>query len=96
MLISTLQPNELLQPTFRDTAVVRVPAWIFQLTIGRYLSGSASGETAEGEEDSDVPQHTPPSSESAGEDFELLDKSTDSLSKVKSGKPIKRKSTKKR
>lgn len=96
-----LDPNELLKPTLRDTAVVRVPAWIFQLTIGRYLPGSASAEAAEGEEDSDVPQHTPPSSESAGEDFELLDKSTDSLSKAKSsgsqgGKSVKRKSTKKR
>lgn len=96
-----LDPNELLKPTFRDTAVVRVPAWIFQLTVGRYLSGSASAETDAAEDDSDIPQHTPPSSESAGEDFELLDKSTDSLSKAKSsgsqgGKPIKRKSTKKR
>jgi hypothetical protein len=80
--------------------VVRVPAWIFQLTVGRYLSGSASAENDAAEEDSDIPQHTPPSSESAGEDFELLDKSTDSLSKAKSGsqggKPVKRKSTKKR
>ncbi|KAL7927697.1 hypothetical protein ACQKWADRAFT_10635 [Trichoderma austrokoningii] len=96
-----LDPNELLQPTFRDTAVVRVPAWIFQLTVGRYLSSSASAEGDAAEEDSDIPQHTPPSSESAGEDFELLDKSTDSLSKAKSsasqgGKPVKRKSNKKR
>ncbi|UKZ77145.1 hypothetical protein TrVFT333_004864 [Trichoderma virens FT-333] len=98
-----LDPNELLQPTFRDTAVVRVPLWIFQSTAGRFLSkGSANAETDELEEDSDVPQHTPPSSESAGEDFEMLDKSTDSLSKVKTsgaqqgGKPVKRKTTKKK
>ncbi|KAH6606592.1 j domain-containing [Trichoderma cornu-damae] len=100
-----LDPNELLQPTFRDTAVVRVPAWVFRSTVGRFLSkgaAQAGTEEAAAEEDSDVPQHTPPSSESAGEDFEILDKSTDSLSKAKTtgaqqgGKPAKRKTTKKR
>lgn len=52
------------------------------------------------EEDSDVPQRTP-SSDSAGEDFEILDKSTDSLSKAakasgaqQGGKPNKRKGKK--
>ncbi|KAL7935013.1 hypothetical protein V8C35DRAFT_300444 [Trichoderma chlorosporum] len=99
-----LDPNELLKPTFSDTALVRVPVWIFQLTAGRFLpQGNVKDEADEaGEEDSDVPQHTPPSSESAGEDFEILDKSTDSLSKVKTsgaqqgGKPVKRKTTKKK
>ncbi|RFU79120.1 j domain-containing [Trichoderma arundinaceum] len=100
-----LDPNELLQPTFKDTAVVRVPVWIFRSTVGRVLfkdAAQAETEEAAAEEDSDVPQHTPPSSESAGEDFEILDKSTDSLSKVKTtgaqqgGKPTKRKTTKKR
>jgi hypothetical protein len=99
----TLQPNELAKPSLRDTAVVRVPVWIFQLTVGRYVDFSpAETEEVAAEEDSDVPQHTPPSSESAGEDFEILDKSTDSLSKVKTsgaqqgGRPTKRKTTKKR
>ncbi|KAL6695868.1 hypothetical protein J3F84DRAFT_372237 [Trichoderma pleuroticola] len=99
-----LDPNELLQPTFKDTAVVRVPVWIFQSTAGRFLpQSSVNAETDEtAEEDSDVPQHTPPSSESAGEDFEILSKSTDSLSKVKTsgaqqgGKPVKRKTNKKK
>ncbi|KAL7943492.1 hypothetical protein V8C42DRAFT_359172 [Trichoderma barbatum] len=99
-----LDPNELVQPSFKDTAVVRVPLWIFKSTAGRFLpQSSVKAETDEtAEEDSDVPQHTPSSSESAGEDFEILDKSTDSLSKVKTsgaqqgGKPVKRKSTKKR
>lgn len=85
--------------------MVRVPVWVFRSTVGRFLpKGAAQAETEEGgaEEDSDVPQNTPPSSESAGEDFEILDKSTDSLSKVKTsgaqqgGKPTKRKTTKKR
>lgn len=84
--------------------MVRVPVWIFQSTAGRFLpKGNAQAETEEtAEEDSDAPQHTPPSSESAGEDFEILDKSTDSLSKVKTtgaqqgGKATKRKTTKKR
>ncbi|KAL7798069.1 hypothetical protein V8C37DRAFT_368565 [Trichoderma ceciliae] len=100
-----LDPSELLQPTIKDTAVVRVPIWVFRSTVGRFLpkdSAQAEAEEAAAEEDSDVPQHTPPSSESAGEDFEILDKSTDSLSKVKTsgaqqgGKPTKRKATKKR
>ncbi|KAM0252306.1 hypothetical protein ACHAQJ_007799 [Trichoderma viride] len=100
-----LDPNELAKPTIRDTAVVRVPIWILRSTIGRYVtldSAPAEIQEAAADEDSDVPQHTPPSSESAGEDFEILDKSTDSLSKVKTsgaqqgGRPTKRKTTKKR
>ncbi|KAH0499464.1 hypothetical protein TgHK011_006661 [Trichoderma gracile] len=98
-----LDPNELLQPTFKDTAVVRVPVWAFRSTVGRFLpKGAAQAETEEThEEDSDAAQNTPPSSESAGDDFEILDKSTDSLSKAKTsgaqqGKATKRKTTKKR
>ncbi|KAK5990380.1 putative J domain-containing protein C2E1P5.03 [Cladobotryum mycophilum] len=99
-----LDPNELLQPTLKDTAIVRVPVWLFHVSIGRFLSkGNAGGEEveyAEVEDESDAPQATP-SSDSAGEDFELVDKSTDSLSKAKAtgaqggGKASKRK-TKKR
>ncbi|PTB81603.1 hypothetical protein M440DRAFT_1387988 [Trichoderma longibrachiatum ATCC 18648] len=98
-----LDPNELVQPTFKDTAVVRVPVWVFRSTVGRFLpKGAAQTEAEEiAEEDSDAAQNTPPSSESAGDDFEILDKSTDSLSKVKTtgaqqGKATKRKATKKR
>lgn len=83
--------------------MVRVPAWIFRSTVGRFLpKGAAQVQTEENtEEDSDAPQATPTSSESAGEDYEILDKSTDSLSKVKTsgaqqGKATKRKTTKKR
>lgn len=97
-----LDPNEIAQPTFRDTAVVQAPFWLFQLTVGRFLPGK-NEQTVEDEEevedgDSDVQQPTP--SDSAGEDFELLDKSTDSLSKAKvsgaqqAGKASKRKNKK--
>ena len=83
--------------------MVRVPVWVFQSTVGRFLPKGAAQAEAEDipEEDSDAPQATPTSSESAGDDFELLDKSTDSLSKVKTsgaqqGKATKRKTTKKK
>lgn len=80
-----------------------MPVWVFRSTVGRFLpKGAAQTEAEEiAEEDSDAAQNTPPSSESAGDDFEILDKSTDSLSKVKTtgaqqGKATKRKATKKR
>lgn len=79
-----LDPNELPQPTIRDTAVVRFPVWFFNLTAGRFLPKKEEDlyiEVSEADEDSDVPQRTP-STDSAGEDFEILE-STDSLSKAK-------------
>ncbi|KID91198.1 DnaJ domain or J-domain-containing protein [Metarhizium guizhouense ARSEF 977] len=97
-----LDPNELLQPTFRDTAVVRLPMHIFNLTVGRFTGSRdavSDSETVEAEEVIEVSQQTP-TSESAGDDFELLDKSTDSLGKAKSsgmeksGKSSKRKNKK--
>lgn len=99
---SGTQPNELAKPTFGDTAVVRVPVWFFNMTAGRFLPSKTPEleiEIAADEaDDSDVPQRTP-STDSAGEDFELLDKSTDSLSKGKAsgaqqGKANKRKGKK--
>ncbi|KJZ76720.1 hypothetical protein HIM_04056 [Hirsutella minnesotensis 3608] len=79
-----LDPNELHQPTFKDTAVVRVPAWFYNKSIGRFASKSATvdSDDAADADDSDAPQPTP-STDSAGEDFEMLDKSTDSLAKAK-------------
>jgi hypothetical protein len=83
-----------------------VPLWVLRSTFGRLLGKTAGGEQEKVEdhdvvdEDSDSPQRTP-SSDSAGEDFELLDKSTDSLAKAakatgaqKGGKPSKRKGKK--
>jgi hypothetical protein len=85
-----------------DTAVVRVPAWAFNTTIGRFLPKPAAKQEVEFDidDDSDDAQHTP-GTDSAGEDFELLEKSTDSLSKAKAtgaqqaGKANKRKGKKK-
>ncbi|KAF4978795.1 hypothetical protein FZEAL_4885 [Fusarium zealandicum] len=98
-----LDPNELLRPSIMDTAVFRAPVWLFNLSVGRFLPNKASDvefDDAADEEDSDVPQRTP-STDSAGEDFELLDKSTDSLSKAKAsgaqqGKANKRRGRKSR
>lgn len=88
-------------PTVKDTAVVRVPLWFFNVTVGRFLPGQKDEFEDEfvDDEDSDAPQHTP-SSDSAGEDFEMVDKSTDSLAKAKTtgaqqqGKSNKRKGRK--
>ncbi|KAF5017759.1 hypothetical protein F66182_10287 [Fusarium sp. NRRL 66182] len=96
-----LDPNELAKPTIKDTAVFRAPIWLFNVTAGRLLSRKPSNleiEIPADEDDSDAPQPTP-STDSAGEDFELLDKSTDSLSRAKAsgasqGKANKRKSKK--
>ncbi|RDA94429.1 hypothetical protein CP533_2258 [Ophiocordyceps camponoti-saundersi (nom. inval.)] len=79
-----LDPNELRQPTFYDTAVVRVPLWFVGLGLNRFRSKDEAETTDsdDGADDSDAPQRTP-STDSTGDDFELLDKSTDSLAKVK-------------
>ncbi|PHH68704.1 hypothetical protein CDD80_7337 [Ophiocordyceps camponoti-rufipedis] len=79
-----LDPNELRQPTFKDTAVVRVPLWLVESVTGRFRSKNEAEATDSDSaaDDSDAPQRTP-STDSAGDDFELLDKSTDSLAKVK-------------
>ncbi|KHN96310.1 DnaJ domain or J-domain containing protein [Metarhizium album ARSEF 1941] len=81
-----LDPNELVQPSFKDTAVVRLPMHIFDLTVGRFIGNNDAipdTQTAGAEEVVDASQQTS-GSESAGDDFELLDKSTDSLGKAKS------------
>ncbi|RBA10782.1 hypothetical protein FPRO05_05371 [Fusarium proliferatum] len=96
-----LDPNELAKPTIKDTAVFRAPIFLFNVTAGRFLSKKPTDleiEIPAEDDDSDVPQPTP-STDSAGEDFELLDKSTDSLTKAKAsgasqGKANKRKGKK--
>ncbi|KAG5927445.1 hypothetical protein E4U42_002248 [Claviceps africana] len=77
-----LDPNELAQPTFKDTAVVRLPLYLFDLTLGRFIAKKdveLESEVTEADEDVNMAQRTPSDS-----DFELLDKSTDSLGKAKS------------
>jgi curved DNA-binding protein CbpA len=97
-----LDPNELPQPTFTDTAVIRAPFWLFNLTVGRFLPKKPEAveiEILEEDDESDAPQRTP-STDSASEGFEILE-STDSLTNAKTtgaqqgGKPNKRKGRKK-
>ncbi|OAA73996.1 DnaJ domain protein [Cordyceps fumosorosea ARSEF 2679] len=99
-----LDPEELAAPTYKDTAVVQVPLFLFKASVGRLLGSKADAEPdaeedAAADDDSDVPQNTP-STDSAGEDYEVISKSTESLSKAKSsgaeqgGKASKRKNKK--
>ncbi|KAL5596992.1 hypothetical protein BROUX41_006336 [Berkeleyomyces rouxiae] len=103
-----LDPEELLPPTFKDTAVLRFPLWIVNTIKARIgLGGSSSAGSnaakyeaggADDELSSDEPQNTPDS----GSDFEMVDKSVDDLNKAKSSgmqndaAAKKRKATKKR
>ncbi|OAQ95994.1 hypothetical protein LLEC1_07525 [Akanthomyces lecanii] len=97
-----LDPEELAAPTYKDTAVVQIPLFLFNASVGR-LFGSKGDDEADADEaaddDSDAPQNTP-STDSAGEDFEVISKSTESLSKAKTsgaqqgGKAGKRKNKK--
>ncbi|KAI8219329.1 putative J domain-containing protein, partial [Colletotrichum sp. SAR 10_86] len=94
-------PNELPQPTIHDTALVRLPIWAYNRTVGRALNKETEEvalETEEFDSDDGNAQHTP-SSDSTADDFELLEKSTDSLGKAKAsgaqtGKANKRKNKK--
>jgi hypothetical protein len=69
----------------RDTAIVRLPIWMFQSTIGRVFS-KREVEEVEYEElvdeivddESSEPGKRTPSTDSA-EEFEMLEKSTDDL-----------------
>lgn len=104
------QPTELKPPSFADTAVVRLPIFMVRSTVGRIFGSknveedaSLDAESVEVDSDNEQIQHTPSgSTDSAAEDFELLEKSTDSLRKAKAsgaqtgGKASKRKSNKKR
>ncbi|KOS18873.1 putative J domain-containing protein [Escovopsis weberi] len=104
-----LDPNELAQPTFRDTAVVRVPVWLFRSSVGRFLPNNeaAEGETAGEQEvgqieaEGEDAAQAIASSDSAGDDFEMVDQNAETVGRAKAsgaqqgGKASKRK-TKKR
>lgn len=84
------QPNELARPTIRDTALVRLPVWAYGATVGRVLGPKrADDDDEEFEEEVDDDSSEPgkavatPSTDSAAEDFEMLDRSTDSLGQAK-------------
>ncbi|KAK3904508.1 hypothetical protein C8A05DRAFT_13608 [Staphylotrichum tortipilum] len=89
-----LDPNELAQPTFKDTAVVRLPLWAYRLTVGRVFPKHAEDEFEEdGEEateveavdndDADSEPGKPTPSSGSAEDFEILEKSVDELGQAK-------------
>ncbi|KAH8760802.1 hypothetical protein BGZ57DRAFT_586183 [Hyaloscypha finlandica] len=63
-----LDPNELLKPTLKDTALYRIPIWAFNRLSGRFVKKSAE------EEESDISEEDVPSSSSGAEDFEVLEK----------------------
>lgn len=90
LTVTFQQPNEISKPTIQDTALVRMPIWLFALTVGRVLGkkSSASDESDESDEEEVVEaasdsssgaggKHTP-STGSIDDDFELLDKSLES------------------
>ncbi|KAK0624766.1 hypothetical protein B0T17DRAFT_590609 [Bombardia bombarda] len=87
-----LDLNELPRPTLKDTAVVRLPLFAYQLTIGRFFTkrdeysddegDDVEGEFLDNDEDDSEPGKATPSTDSA-EEFELLEKSIDELGQAK-------------
>lgn len=76
--------------------MVRLPIWAYNRTLGRFLSKSDAAESGEYEaaaqedheeeavsDNSSEPGKDTPSTGSAGEDFELLEKSIDELGRAK-------------
>lgn len=86
------QPTEIAKPTIKDTAVIRLPAWALRSTLGRLLPSKADDKAEEhvvvqqaaddATDDSDPPQATPSTGSDAG-DFEMVDRSVESLDKAK-------------
>ena len=95
LTVSSYQLDQLSAPTIKDTAIVRLPAWAFNRTIGRFVSKSSDEYTqvAQDEDEDEIagaatddnssePGKDTPSTGSA-EDFELLEKSVDELGQAK-------------
>ncbi|PMD39712.1 hypothetical protein L207DRAFT_554666 [Hyaloscypha variabilis F] len=78
-----LDPNELPQPTLKDTALYRVPIWAYSRIMGRFVKKSE-------EEESDISEEDAPSSSSGAEDFELLEK-VKTTAQNGTGKAVRRK-----
>ncbi|KAI0114092.1 hypothetical protein GGR51DRAFT_556589 [Nemania sp. FL0031] len=83
-----LDPNEIPPPSVKDTALYKLPGWLYALTAGKFLGASPAGpeadDTQEVEDDSadsDVAQRTP--STDSADDFELLEKSLEDLPQPK-------------
>lgn len=54
-----LQINEVARPSFKDTAVYRLPIWVFSLTAGRLLGSKAEAEEVYFEEEVVDREETP-------------------------------------
>ncbi|KAI1186270.1 hypothetical protein F5B17DRAFT_368669 [Nemania serpens] len=90
-----LDPTELPAPTIKDTALYKLPGWVYGLTVGRFLGqssdaadtasetdGAQDHATAADDNDDSADSDAPqrtPSTDSA-DGFELLEKSIDELS----------------
>ncbi|KAI1813386.1 hypothetical protein GGS20DRAFT_553670 [Poronia punctata] len=85
-----LDPNEVPPPTFKDTALYKLPGFVYARTVGKFLGSSASAEYAEDEgaedllddDNSSESAIRTPSTEST-DGFELLEKSVEDLPKPK-------------
>ncbi|KAK4098830.1 hypothetical protein N658DRAFT_526028 [Parathielavia hyrcaniae] len=95
-----LDPTELARPTFKDTAVVRLPLWAYRLTLGRLIFKRADDGTedyaeenpeldAVDDEGGDSESGKPTPSSGSAEDFELLEKSVDELGQAKTSGSLK-------
>ncbi|KAK4167086.1 hypothetical protein QBC43DRAFT_312112 [Cladorrhinum sp. PSN259] len=103
-----LDPNELPQPTFSDTAVIRLPLWVYSLTIGRLVPKRANaeddeeydelleGEDADVQEADDADSEPGKNTPSTGSEFELLEKSVDELGQAKASGSQKQKANKRK
>jgi hypothetical protein len=90
-----VQPNEIPCPTWKDTAIIQAPVWMFNAVTGRIFGRNdqlpdlieiAEDDTVADagivdDEESDVGKKTP--STDSAEDFELLEKSVDDLGGAK-------------
>ncbi|CAL3961919.1 unnamed protein product [Diplocarpon coronariae] len=79
-----LDPNELAQPTIRDTALVRLPLWMVLKATSRFRSQAAD------DLDADIEDEDAPSGSSDADDFEVLEK-VKTTAPNGNGKVVKRK-----
>ncbi|KAK4129014.1 hypothetical protein N657DRAFT_586597 [Parathielavia appendiculata] len=95
-----LDPNELPRPSFKDTAVVRLPLWAYRLTVGRFFDKRADEATeddadespeveAVDDDEANSESGKPTPSSGSAEDFELLEKSIDELGQTKTSGSLK-------
>lgn len=81
-----LDPNEFPRPTFKETALYRVPIWAINSVAGRLLKKS----TAEDDDDFEEEDEAPVSSSSSAGDFEVLEK-VKTTAQNGNGKAVRRK-----